>query len=134
MGRAQNSTLDPWRNQTVTNSERRDIAGNHHGGLAVLVLVEFQRIDTVIADIVTLGLLIPRDPNLEAIQQLIRIIASNIIDLHVHRPNMILGPINEVPRSSRKGEGRNRQTHDNCQNPTNDYPLHVRILSKRPGE
>ncbi len=67
----------------------------------MLVLVKLQYVRASVPDIVALGLVVPGNPNFEAVQQRIGITAPDIKYLDVYRTDIAFRPIDEVSGSSR---------------------------------
>jgi hypothetical protein len=91
-------SLDPRWRHAIPDLEGSTVAGDDHGAFAVVVFVHLQQICASISYFVALGLFVPTYPDLEPVQQFIRVMATNVENLHVNRANVAFRPVDYKSR------------------------------------
>ncbi len=75
------------------------------------VFMHLKQIGAPVADFIAFGLFVPTYPYLEAIQEFVRVMATNIENLHIYRTDMAFRPIDDKPRTAGPAGGRYDHHH-----------------------
>jgi hypothetical protein len=72
----------------------------------VLVLVERQHVGASVTYLVALGMFAPRYPDFESVQDFIRRVAPDIVNLNVDRTDVAFGPVYDISGAPCRAKGR----------------------------